>query len=368
MLSAVISIGAIGLFFGAGLAYASKRFYVEVDPRVEAVIGALPGANCGACGYPGCAGFAEAVVAGNAPVNGCPPGGGAAAEKIGEIMGIAVDPSAEKKIAVCLCKGGVSEAKERYIYDGIADCRVRHQLSGGSKVCTYGCLGDGTCAEKCPFGAITMNENRLPVVDPEKCTACGICAEVCPRHLFIMSNVSNEFHVLCVNKDKGADTRKACSVGCTGCMQCEKNCPFDAIHVNNFLSRIDYDKCMNCGVCERVCPTKTIVDVKKPQRPDYARVDESKCSGCSLCVTLCPVNCIALHHGHAVIDEDLCIGCEICVRHCPEKTINAFCRTPEEKAAWEQRLKERAEAEKEAKRKAREAAKAGRAKPETAEN
>lgn len=356
MLSAVLSIGTIGLVFGAGLAYASQKFAVEVDPRVEAIMDALPGANCGACGYPGCAGFAEAVVANRAPVDGCPPGGGTTAAKVGEIMGVEVIASGDKRVAICLCKGGCEEAVERYNYDGISDCRVKQLLSGGSKACSYGCLGDGTCAVKCPFDAITMNENRLPVVDPDKCTACGVCAEVCPRNLFIMSSVENGFHVLCRNKEKGAVVRKECTVGCIACMRCEKNCPFDAIHVKDNLARIDYEKCMNCSVCERVCPNDTIVDLRK-NKFDYARVNKDKCSGCGICVSLCPVNVITLKHGRAEINEDDCIACGLCVRQCPEEAIDALHRTAEEKAELAERIRQRKEAEKERKRKAAEAKK-----------
>ena len=177
MLIAIISLGGLGFVLGSGLSIASKKFAVEIDPREEAVLKALPGANCGACGFPGCNGFAAAVVRGDAPATGCTAGGVNTAKAVGIIMG--VEAEVVKKVARVYCKGGNKETTKKFIYEGIPNCRAATLIAGGDKTCQYGCVGLGTCAVVCPFGAIHM-ENGLPVVDDEKCTGCGNCERACP--------------------------------------------------------------------------------------------------------------------------------------------------------------------------------------------
>ncbi|MBN2898133.1 MAG: RnfABCDGE type electron transport complex subunit B, partial [Clostridia bacterium] len=169
------SLGAMGLLFGAGLAYASQKFAVEVDPRVIAIREAVPGANCGGCGFPGCDGFANAVVEGRAPVNGCPVGGPECAQAIAAVMGLEAGSSV-KQVARVLCNGTGENCQDRFEYDGVMDCRAAVVTLGGPKSCSFGCMGLGTCVKVCPFDAIHVDEaTGLAVVDPEKCTACGKC-------------------------------------------------------------------------------------------------------------------------------------------------------------------------------------------------
>jgi len=257
IIKASVSLGAMGLVFGAGLAYASQKFAVETDPRVMAILDVLPGANCGGCGFPGCAGFANAVVQGAAPVNGCPVGGPECAQKVGGIMGLDAG-EAERKVARVLCKGGRNVATDRYDYSGIEDCKAANMLHGGQKNCQFGCLGFGTCEKVCPFDAIHMNDQGLAVVDPEKCTSCGKCLVACPKGIIEYVPYGQEVVVDCKNTERGPTVKKNCQVACIACGICEKACPYDAIKVVNNLARIDYIKCTECMICVEKCPTKAI--------------------------------------------------------------------------------------------------------------
>lgn len=256
-ISALLSMGALGGFFAIGLALASKKFAVEVDPRVEEIEACLPGANCGGCGYPGCASFAEAVVAGKADCNGCPVASAETAAQIAEVMGVSV-LSGEKMIAQVLCKGGAAEALQRSEYRGIATCQAANAIGGGSKACSYGCLGFGDCAHVCPFGAIKMNANNLPEVDAELCTGCNKCVEACPKAIITLVGESRKNHIRCSTHLKGKEVRQVCKVGCIGCGICAKNCPVDAIEMKDNLAVMIYDKCINCQICSEKCPMKTI--------------------------------------------------------------------------------------------------------------
>jgi Na+-translocating ferredoxin:NAD+ oxidoreductase RNF subunit RnfB len=256
IIKAAASLGSMGLVFGAGLAYASQKFAVEIDPRAVAVRDALPSANCGGCGFPGCDGFANAVVAGLAPINGCPVGGAETTEKISVIMGIEA-PTGDKQIARVLCNGGTN-CKDKFIYDGIKDCNAQIALNGGSKTCSFGCLGDGTCVDVCPFDAIFINDKGVAEVIPDKCTACGKCIEACPKKIIELVPYKQLTVVDCKNTEIGGHVKQNCSFACIGCKICEKNCPYDAIHVVNNLAKIDYDKCTNCMICVEKCPTKAI--------------------------------------------------------------------------------------------------------------
>lgn len=257
MLSAIVGLGTLGCLFGAMLSLASKKFHVQLDPREEALIGALPGTNCGACGFPGCQGMAKAVLKGEAPANACTAGGAEVTQRVSKIMGVEAVLK-EKEVAVIMCKGGRKEAKDRFRYAGIHDCKAASMIAGGAKSCGYGCLGLATCGMVCPYDAIRMDGNALPVVDEKKCTGCGICAANCPKFLIKMIRESNQIHIRCNSLDKGAVTRKNCSVGCIVCKKCEKTCPVGAITIRDNLAVIDPFKCDNCRKCVAVCPTDTI--------------------------------------------------------------------------------------------------------------
>ncbi|EOC99833.1 RnfABCDGE type electron transport complex subunit B [Caldisalinibacter kiritimatiensis] len=318
ILSAVLTLGGLGLLFGIGLAIASKVFAVEVDPKVEAIREALPGANCGACGYPGCDGFASAVAAGKAPVNGCPVGGAESAGKIGEIMGVNAE-AGEKKVARVKCKGNNSVSKERYEYKGIEDCKAAAMVAGGNKACEYGCLGFGTCVDACNFDAIKIIDG-VAVIDPEKCTGCGNCVDACPKSVIEMVPYSQKVFVDCNSKDFGKEVKQSCTVGCIGCQLCVKACPFDAIEFENNLPKINYDKCKNCMLCAEKCPTKAITAQLENRKK--AEIVEEDCVGCTICAKNCPVDAIEgeLKQPHKVI-EDKCIGCGVCAEKCPKDAI-----------------------------------------------
>lgn len=252
----VVALGAIGGLFGVMLQYASTVFYVEVDDRVVAVIDALPGANCGACGFPGCAGLAEAIVAGSAPVNACPVGGQPVADNVADIMGVN-SAAVAKNVAVVLCQGDCEKAKEKFEYKGTQDCRIMNMYYEGNKSCEYGCLGGGSCYDVCEFDAIRMIDG-IAVIDKEKCTACNKCVEICPKHIIEMVPYSAETIIKCKSEDSGKVVRQNCSIGCIGCKICVKNCPEQTIGFENNLAKIDYTGCTNCGTCVVKCPTKAI--------------------------------------------------------------------------------------------------------------
>ncbi|MDY6831581.1 MAG: FAD-dependent oxidoreductase [Thermodesulfobacteriota bacterium] len=212
MINALVMMAVLGCVIGIGLAIASRVFYVYVDPKVEAVENALPGANCGGCGLPGCAANAAAIVAGKAAPNSCVAGGADLAETIAALLGMSIEAK-EPDIAVPDCTYSVAEAKQKFVYNGISDCRAAALLSGGMKVCTVGCLGLGTCVRACPFGALSMGENGLPVVDKEKCTGCGTCERVCPKHIIKLSSVTRRILREYTTDDCIAPCRRACPAG-----------------------------------------------------------------------------------------------------------------------------------------------------------
>lgn len=256
ILNPIIVLGGLGLAFGVLLSVASNVFHVAVDPKVEEVRNALPGANCGACGFPGCDGLAKAIAEGRAPVNGCPVGGKPVAEKLAEIMGTNAG-EVNKNVATVLCQGDCNKAKLKYKYEGIKDCRAENILQGGSKACSYGCLGCGTCKDVCQFDAIEIIDG-VAFIDKDKCTACMKCIEVCPKAIIELVPYNKEYVVKCKSKDTGKEVRQKCSIGCIGCQICVKNCPVNAFSFEDNLAKINYDICINCGICEQKCPTKAI--------------------------------------------------------------------------------------------------------------
>lgn len=238
--ASILAMGGLGAFFAAALAIADKKLRVEEDPRIGMVNDALPGANCGACGQAGCAAFAEAVVQGTAPVNGCPVGGQDCAEDVARIMGVDAGQSV-RHVARLMCRGAIGVAREKADYVGPSQCAVQDLVSGGSKACQYGCLGGGDCVEVCNFGALVMGEDGLPHVFDDLCTACAACVTACPRDLFELHPIDREFFVFCKSHDDPKTAKAACDAACTGCGICARKSE-GAIVVQDGLAVIDYDK------------------------------------------------------------------------------------------------------------------------------
>lgn len=263
IIKASLALGGIGLVIGGLLAVASKVFYVEVDAKVELIRRLLPSINCGACGFPGCAGAAEAIAEGRAQSTACVAGGADVVKQIGALLGVEItdDTVTTKNKALIRCGGGKREVNHRYIYDGQQDCQMAQQLSGGPLLCTYGCLGLQNCVNACPFVAITIGEDGLPKINWDDCRSCGACVKACPRGIISMIPTEQQVHVLCRSNDRGKEVRGFCKKGCIACKACEKACEFDAIHVVDNLAVIDYDKCTNCKKCVEKCPTGCLVDI-----------------------------------------------------------------------------------------------------------
>ena len=338
-----IFVLGIGTTFGLGLAFAAKKFAVKKDPRVEQVREVLASAHCGACGYAGCEQYAEAVVTNpDVSPNLCTPGGAKTAELVAMITG--KEPEAAEPIfSRIMCQGDWQKSIKRFKYEGIEDCRAVVLAGGGDKACVYGCLGYATCVRACPFDALHMNEDRLPVVDITKCTGCRKCEAACPKKVIEILPAGKAVVVACHSRDRGAETRKNCQVGCIACGVCVKVCPFDAAKVEDSLSRIDLDKCRVCGLCVKKCPTKAIVDYI-PER-SRAYVLRDKCIGCNMCMKVCPVNAAEgeLKKVHT-IDQGKCIGCGICTARCPKQAIDGTFNAQEVFAKAEEKKRKKAAA------------------------
>ena len=276
ILIAVAILGGLGVVFGAVLAAASKVFYVETDPRLEKLNECLPGANCGGCGYAGCAAYAEAVLNGEAPIGKCAAGGNECAQAMAEIMGVEAQ-AVTRKVAMVRCSGEkiydkdgnlVRGVKSKATYEGFKDCIAASKVGGNGPIsCKYGCLGFGTCVKACKYDAISV-VNGVAKVNEDRCVGCMACANVCPRQLIVPVEPHRNVVIACNSMAKGAVTTRSCTIGCIGCGLCKKICPEGAITVTNNLAVIDYSKCTNCGLCATVCPKHLIKDSNVEHLPD----------------------------------------------------------------------------------------------------
>ena len=257
LLIAIATMGGLGLLFAGGLAIADMKLKVKENPLIEKVYEALPGANCGACGKAGCYDFAVNVVNGESKVNGCPVGGEECAQAVASIMGVEADTTV-KMIPRILCHGGNSEAvKKMTSYYGPLSCSAMDIVSGGDKLCFYGCLGGGDCVEACPFDAMYMNDNGIPEVIEELCTACTMCVQACPRDIIEMHPIDRNVFVFCKNHDDPKTSKNVCSVACLGCGICARNSDGGVV-MDNYLGIIDYDKLDESTIPFEKCRTGAI--------------------------------------------------------------------------------------------------------------
>ncbi len=276
ILYAFLAVGILGSLFGVGLAVASKFLEVKKDPKIIEIEEALPGSNCGACGYAGCSAYAEAIITEeDVDLTLCKPGGPETLEKIGEIMGVKVDASAEKMVAQVYCRGTKTTCTYRFNYDGVEDCNALYSLFGGDKVCPYGCLGLGSCIKVCPVDAISYTDEGWLNVDRDKCISCEKCIDVCPTGVMKMTPYSADYIVACNSTDKGAAVRKYCTVGCIGCKLCIKKSPDGGYLVEDFLASIDYKAEGDRSEAVEACPPKCIVKLLEPKR-EMEKVPETR--------------------------------------------------------------------------------------------
>ncbi len=256
ILLAVVWFLVIGGALGVALAFAAKFLKVKEDPRIEEITEHLPSANCGGCGYTGCAAFAAAVASGEAKPTKCAVSSAETISAISKIMGIEEEEHVRMRAQV-MCSGTHDHAKLKYDYDGILDCVSAVRLAGGNKLCPNGCMGFGSCVSACKFDAIKIIGGTA-AVDYNKCQACGACVTACPKGLIQLVPFEAKYWVGCKCTEKGASTKTWCDVGCIGCKICEKNCESGAIKVVDNLARIDYSLCNSCGKCFEVCPRHII--------------------------------------------------------------------------------------------------------------
>ncbi len=257
VLSAVLVVVGVGIVGAVILVIASKFFAVEEDPRIGQVQECLPGANCGACGYAGCADYAKAIVENDAPLNKCIPGGQKTADAAAAVMGKEAGSTGPARKAVVACQGSADRRGFKYQYEGIHSCAAVNMLYSGPTDCRFGCLGYGDCTSVCKFDAIRV-EDGVARVDPDKCTGCGMCADICPDKIIHIVPETEAPMVFCANHDRGAVTRKNCSIGCIGCSKCVRTCPVGAITMDNNLAYIDMEKCIGCHACVAACPVHAI--------------------------------------------------------------------------------------------------------------
>ncbi len=262
ILTAIMALGGLTILLSLLLIFANKKLFVQEDPRIDIVEEMLPHANCGACGFPGCRPFAEALVKGDAPPAKCTVSSEEGIVQIAKFLGVEAGEQ-EKIVARLACAGGINVARNRAKYEGLETCRAAAVVTGGGKGCFWGCLGLGDCEDVCDFDAIHMNGFSLPVVDEDNCTACNDCVEVCPKDLFSLHPASHRLWVACKNREFGDEILEDCEVACTACARCALDAPGDLIKMVGNLPVVDYSKNHNTQVPIQRCPTGAIVWLDK---------------------------------------------------------------------------------------------------------
>lgn len=267
----VILLVVMGLIFGIMLTVAAKVLFVPVDETEAELTQALPGANCGACGFAGCADYAAAMAADRSlSPNLCPVGGADVAAALASILGVEAG-SSEPIVAFVRCQGSHENTDKIMEYQGITTCSAAQNFYGGGGACAYGCMGHGDCVDVCAYDAIRIIDG-VAVVDRDACVGCGMCAKACPKNIIMMGEKKKLNYVACSSKAPGAKAKKSCKVACIGCGKCKRICKFDAITVENNLAVIVLDKCKNCGMCEKECPTKAIINFRQRMKALAAKV------------------------------------------------------------------------------------------------
>ena len=257
LITAIFAL-VLAFILGFALGFFKQIFSVQVDPLIARIREVLPGANCGGCGFPGCDGYATAIAGQKAGITSCPVGGKAVAEKLSSLVG--GDAEMIPQVALLACRGAKDKALFRGQYIGVKSCRAAKISTGSIKACTWGCQGFGDCIKVCKFGALSMGDNGIPVIDYEKCTGCRACSAECPQHIIRM--VSRELNAvvpLCSNLNVLKTlVSKNCKSGCIKCELCIKNCPEQCLKMANGIPVVDYTKCTNCGACTEKCPVKVM--------------------------------------------------------------------------------------------------------------
>ena len=263
----ITAIFALLLAFvlGTALGFFRDFFAVPQDPLMDSIRSVLPGANCGACGYPGCDNYAKAIASGSANINACTVGGAAVAEQLAQITGKS-GGKVQQEIAVLACRGSYIHAAQKGTYTGIKSCRGAKLAAGSTKLCSWGCLGFGDCAQVCAFGALSMDtEKGLPIIDYTKCTGCRMCINECPQNLLTgVAKNQKGAKILCANRSANRQgIIKTCKIACIKCGACVKNCPMQCIDLSTNIPVVDLDKCTSCGTCVEKCPTKVFKIIER---------------------------------------------------------------------------------------------------------
>ncbi len=266
ILIAFLVIFSVALTAGVMILIFSHLFAVEKNELAKNIRECLPGINCGACGYKGCDDYAEALAEGGVKPSLCVPGAQKVSDEISEILGVEKE-EVKDVVAFVACNGHSGATTTIAKYEGVQTCKAASMLYGGPNACRFGCLGFGDCAAACPADAICMSDG-IARIDTSRCLGCGLCESICPKQIIYMVPQEAATVVMCSNKQKGGEARKACQNACIGCKKCEKTCPNGAIAVKDNLAVIDYNKCMHCGLCADECPTGCLKKVFFPDIPE----------------------------------------------------------------------------------------------------